>query len=265
MGETEITIFIILATAILLIFISGIVVFVFRYRARKIAYEAEKSRMNEQHQLDLLRIQLESQRQTMQFIGQEIHDSVAQKLTLASIHTQRMEFETQAPVEQDKLAGVSKIINDSLLELRQLSKSLTDNTLQNAGLDELIRMECEQVNATGLCIASCEITNSPVIDIATKSSLFRIIQEFIQNSIKHSGCKEIKIRLTVAGNELAMTLADDGKGFDTVEEKHNGIGLDSIRRRIQQLGGNYNFESETGKGVRLNLTIPMNNTAKTKL
>ena len=258
MGQTQIKIFIILIGIIVLVFISGIIMFLFQYRKRRIAHENEKVHINKQHQIELLNTQLESQTQTMQHIGQEIHDSVAQKLTLASIYAQRMEFETQSPGDKNKLSGVSKIINDSLLELRQLSKSLTDNKLQSADLSELIRMECEQVNATGICSASFEISELPVISIATKSSLLRIAQEFIQNSVKHSGCNEIKIKLNFSDNYLTLLLEDDGKGFDIDKPQHKGIGLDSIRRRIQMLGGKYIFESGTGKGTRLNFTIPVN-------
>ena len=252
------TIFIILINIILLIFIGGIITFVLQYRRRKIAHIKEKESIEKQHQLAILSTQLESQQQTMQHIGQEIHDSVAQKLTLASIYTQRMEFESQSPGERDKLSGISKIINDSLLELRQLSNSLTDNKLQNAGLQELIQKECDQVNATGICSASFEINELPVISISIKNSLLRIVQEFIQNSIKHSGCKEISIKLNFIDKVLTMLLEDDGKGFDIEHPEHKGIGLDSIRRRIQMLGGKYIFESGTGKGTRLNLTIPVN-------
>jgi signal transduction histidine kinase len=260
MGETEIIIFIVLANIILLIFIYGIILFVFQYRRRRLAHEKEKKQINEKHHIELLNAQLESQQQAMQHIGQEIHDSVAQKLTLASIYTQRMEFESQSPGERDKLSGISKIINDSLLELRELSKSLTDNKLQNADLKDLVQMECEQVNATGICSASFEINELPVMSISAKSSLLRIIQEFIQNSIKHSGCKEIKIKLNAFDNNLNLLLEDDGKGFDFDMSQHKGIGLDGIRRRIQVLNGKYSLESDNGRGVHLGITIPINKT-----
>jgi signal transduction histidine kinase len=259
MGQTEVKIFVVMVGVIVLIFISGTIIFIFQYRKRRMTHEAEKIKIEKQHKLDLLNTQVKIQQQTMQFIGQEIHDSVAQKLTLASIYTQRMEFETQSPIERDKLSGVSKILNDSLLELRQLSKSLTDNKLQSADLQELIRMECDQVNATGICSASFEFNELPVISISTKSSLLRIIQEFIQNSIKHSGCKEIKIKLNTIDNELTLLLDDNGKGFYINNPEHKGIGLDGIRRRIQMLGGKYNLESHPGRGVHLELTIPINN------
>lgn len=86
----------------------------------------KKKRLRNSLRLDLLNTQLQIQQQTMQFIGQEIHDSVAQKLTLASIYTQRMEFDNGVPAIKDKLGAVSKIVNDSLLGGRQISKDLTD-------------------------------------------------------------------------------------------------------------------------------------------
>lgn len=257
MGKAEVITFIIVANAILLIFIGGVFLFVFQYRKRKLLYESEKEEITKQHQLDLLNTQLNSQRQTMQHIGQEIHDSVAQKLTLASIYTQRMQFENKQQERAGRLEEISKIINDSLLELRQLSKNLTDNKLQNASLTELIEIECKQVEATGIVRATFETAELPEINIAAKNSLVRIVQEFIQNSIKHSGCKIIHIKMEVTAHMLNLTLEDNGKGFDMEDVVHTGAGLDNIRRRIQILKGNCNFESEKGKGTKLHFTIPV--------
>ncbi|MEO8415162.1 MAG: ATP-binding protein [Ginsengibacter sp.] len=258
MGKAEITIFLILSSVILLIFIAGIIIFVFQYRKRRINYEREKDEIEKQHKLDLLHTQLQIQQQTMQFIGQEIHDSVAQQLTLASIYTQRMEFDSnrQSGVT-DKLAAISKIISDSLLELRQLSKSLTDNKMQNAGLPELVKMECERVNATGICSAGFETNDLPSINITVKSSLFRIIQEFIQNSIKHSGCRQITICLHASDRAFCVTIEDDGKGFDMNMAPAEGIGLSNIRRRVKMLKGDYILKTGIDKGVKMRITIPL--------
>jgi signal transduction histidine kinase len=231
--------------------------FISLFRKRKIMHEKEKETIEKQHQIALLNTQLNSQRQTMQHIGQEIHDSVAQKLTLASIYAQRMQFENKQPEKSNQLEGISKIINDSLLELRQLSKNLTDNHLQNASLSELIKTECEQVETTGICKTIFETPALPEINIATKSSLIRVIQEFIQNSIKYSGCKIIDIKIEAIGNTLGVTLHDDGAGFDMEEALHTGAGLNNIRRRIQILNGTCNFQSEKGMGTKLDITIPL--------
>ncbi len=258
MGPTEIKLFSILAGVITIVFILGIIAFIFQYRKTKLAHVKEKMIIEEQHKIDLLNSQLDSQQQTMQHIGQEIHDSVAQKLTLASIYAQRMQFENKFPGAKDGLDGISKIINDSLVELKQLSQSLTDPNIQNASLAELVKMECSQVNATGICSAVYEGDENPVMSIAVKSSLLRIIQEFIQNSIKHSGCRNIRIDLQQLDDTLRLQLTDDGKGFD-METVRKGAGLDNIRRRIQTLGGNFTFESNGTDGTALSVSVPNNN------
>ena len=103
MGTSEITIFIFLINIILLIFITSSIIFVLQYRKRKLLYEQEKTQIEELHKLDLLNKLLQVQQQTMQFIGREIHDSVAQKLTLASIYSQQLEFKNTHPDLLDQL------------------------------------------------------------------------------------------------------------------------------------------------------------------
>ena len=83
MGQTEYKIFIVLATLILLVFINGIIIFVFQYRKRKLLHEKEKEMINKQHTQDLLHTKLDIQTQTMQDIGREIHDNIGQRLRLA--------------------------------------------------------------------------------------------------------------------------------------------------------------------------------------
>ncbi len=219
-------------------------------------YQREKNAIEEQHKMNLLNVKLQSQNDTMYFIGNEIHDSVAQKLTLASIYSQRIEFENTGNAMGKKLSDISTIINESLLELRQLSLNLTDQQFQSANLSELVLMECDKVNSTGACVAKYQPDPLPDISIAVKSALFRIIQEFIQNSIKHAQCKEIVIRVAAIGESILLSLQDDGKGFDLSENIHRGMGLNSIHRRVQKLSGNYSWENEGNKGTKLVVTIP---------
>ena len=257
MGKTEIIIFVVIINLVLIIFISSILFFVFQQRKKKLLFLKEKDEMEKQHHLEILSTQLETQRQTMQFIGEEIHDSVAQKLTLASIYAQQLEFENQYDLVAEKIIPVNRIINNSIFELRQLSKNLTDAKLQYEDLASLIGHECEMINATGVCTAKLEIEKIPDLNIPMKSSLLRIVQEFLQNSLKHSGCKQILVKVTCLQEQLMVFMCDDGKGFILAEAAHTGIGLDNIRRRIQHLRGKYDLKSEPGKGTSLELVIPL--------
>jgi signal transduction histidine kinase len=255
MGQTEITIFIFLANLILLIFIIGIGIFILKYRKKKLQYEKEKIEIEKQHKLDLLHNQLQIQQQTMQFIGSEIHDSVAQKLTLASIYSQKLEFENKFPDMKDRIHHISSIINASLVELRELSKTLTNTHIRDAGFTELLHDECEKINETSVCRMHVHSDFDKEMSVTVKSFLLRVIQEFVQNSLKHSGCSLIKVELKNEGDGLCIIASDNGKGFDSSNIHSSGIGLGNMKRRIHLIGGKFSLQSEPGKGTTLALFI----------
>jgi signal transduction histidine kinase len=256
MGKAEIILFIVLANVVLLIFISGILFFVFQYRKRKLLHDKEKATIEKQHKLDLLNNQLQIQQQTMQFIGREIHDSVAQKLTLASIYSQKMEFDNQQSAELEKIKSISTIINDSLLELRDLSKTLTNANIQERDLGELLQQECQRINETGFCRAILEGETRHKLSITVKSFLFRVMQEGIQNGLKHSGCTHINISTADQPEGLSLRLTDDGKGFDSKHSSNDGMGIANMKRRIDLLGGTFQLLSSPGEGTTITIFIP---------
>jgi signal transduction histidine kinase len=260
MQQTETITFIIIANILLLGLIVGIILFIVQFRKRKVAHENEKTMIAEHHTEELLSTQLEMQTQTMQHIGREIHDNVGQKLTLASLYTQQLAYENKAPHINDKIENIGSIINESLAELRQLSKSLTDDRINDNSIIQLLQQECENVNELKKCavIFSCNQHNI-ALPYQTKSILVRIVQEFLQNSIKHALCKTIQVTIQKDTNALVLTLQDDGKGFDKNKISSNGIGLSNMKKRAEIIGGKFNLESMHNKGTSLTIEIPMIN------
>ncbi len=256
MDKAEITIFIVIANLVLLAFLSAAVVFIFQFRKKKLTHIMEKEKLHEQHSQELLSTQLEMQTQTMQHIGREIHDNVGQKLTLASLYTQQLAYENKAPHINDKIESIGSIINESLAELRQLSKSLTDDTINDNTINVLLQQECDNVNNLKKCtVVFSNNKKNIVLPYQTKSILVRIVQEFLQNSLKHAHCKNIHIALNENDNLLHLLLQDDGKGFDTNAVAHKGIGLSNIKKRAEIIGGKFTLESEPDKGTKLSIEI----------
>lgn len=258
MHQTEIVIFLIVSTAVIIIFITGIILFVLKYRNRKLAYKRETEIIEEQHTQELLSTQLEIQTQTMHHIGREIHDNVGQKLTLASLYTQQLAYENKAPQVNDKIESIGNIINESLAELRQLSKSLTDDSIASSNIIELLQRECEKVNGLKKSTVdfSCNKKNISV-SYQTKSILLRIAQEFMQNSIKHADCKNIALCLEANDILLSFSLKDDGKGFEMEEAKSNGIGLNNMQKRMELLGGSFELKSRPQHGTDVLIKVPL--------
>ncbi len=257
MQQTETITFIIIANILLLGLIVGIILFIVQFRKRKVAYEKEKDMITEIHAKELLSTQLEMQTQTMQYIGREIHDNVGQKLTLASLYTQQLAYENKAPQINDKIENISSIINESLSELRQLSKSLTDDRINENNISQLLQQECNIINDLKAYTVIFNCTEKNIeLPYQTKSILLRIVQEFLQNSMKHAKCENITVSLQKESYAIKLILQDDGKGFDKNAIHHKGIGLSNMKKRTEIIGGKFSLESNQEKGTNLTIEIP---------
>jgi len=257
MGETTFKIILIIFSMLFIAFIGAIVIFIREYRIKKKLHLKKLETVDMLHKKELLKTQTEIQKETMKHIGREIHDNVGQKLTLSSLYLQQLVFENKAPEITKNINEINAIINESLNELRHLSKSLTDDTIEEKSISELIEEECIKVRA--LKKYNIVFQNESYIALKsyqTKSILLRIVQEFLQNSIKHSQCKNIKISISNLKEELQLTLNDDGKGFDIKSVKPSGIGLKNIKKRIEIIKGTFNLESNSN-GTKLTINLPV--------
>jgi signal transduction histidine kinase len=257
MGQTEIKLFIILSGIVVTILIAGIILFIFQYRQRRMTYEKEKQKIEKQHKIDLLNAELASQQHTMQYIGEEIHDNVGQKLTLASLYVNQLIQQNKAEESTAKAVSIGKIIDDSLCELRKLSKTLTDPQENLEDIVALLQKEADDISLLGLCYVYVDSSEAAIpMPSGKKNSLFRIFQEFIQNSLKHSKCRTIKIKLEKNESGLLISASDDGTGF-VPDEASKGIGLQTMKHRADKLNARYEFVSSPGKGTSLSLDLPI--------
>ncbi|MFM2214478.1 MAG: hypothetical protein RL427_1741 [Bacteroidota bacterium] len=219
--------------------------------------DKEKQEVEHHHKVQLFTTKIEMQQQTMSYIGKEIHDNIGQRLTLASLYAQQLEHENETAEEKDRIDTISFLINQSLADMRELSKSLTDNSIENNMICKLIEDECERVRKLNLFTVKF-ICHDKNLSIAyqSKAVLIRIIQEFFQNSIKHSACKNVTLQLDLSKNTITMMLIDDGSGFDLSSNYTNGIGLKNMKERTEMLAGAISIESKINVGTKITVTIP---------
>ncbi len=257
MGKTELLITIISFNIFFLMFVIAVFIYIRNYRQRKKEYLNEIEMKNELHQRELLSTQLEIQQATMQQIGRELHDNMGQKLTLVSLYVQQMLYENKAPEASERIDQVSQIINQSLQDLRSLSKTLTDDNINQKEIVTLIQEEVDNTNTFKKCVVSFEHNaNQFDLGFVHKNVLLRITQEFIQNSIKHAYCKNIFITLNTSEDILwELIIRDDGIGFDKSQTESNGIGLTNMKNRAEIIGAEFRLESEKNIGTRINITL----------
>ena len=167
-----------------------------------------------------------------------------------------MAFENKAPQINDNIENISKIINQSLTDLRLLSKSLTDNEIQEKTIYQLIKAEKLKIENLKICKISLKANDKNLdLDYQQKTILLRIVQEFIQNSVKHAICKNINIELKTYQNNTELEIKDDGKGFD-VNKKYTGIGLLNMKKRTEMINGVFNLKSDNS-GTHLSIILPI--------
>jgi signal transduction histidine kinase len=94
---------------------------------------------------------------------------------------------------------------------------------------------------------------------AVSIQLYRIIQEFIRNSQKHSGATEVILRIKLSDASMELLLTDNGRGFDMEKEQANGIGLLNMTKRVRVFNGKCLYKTGEGKGVRLHILVPLSN------
>ncbi|WP_299157542.1 ATP-binding protein [uncultured Tenacibaculum sp.] len=249
----------IIFNVIFIAFIAAIIIFIKQYRIKKRSHLRELETIDVLHKKELLKTQMEIQSQTMKYIGREIHDNIGQKLTLSSLYLQQLVFENKAKTQDimKNIDTVNNIINESLTELRLLSKTLTDDTVDKSTISELIKIECKKIEVlkTHNVVFNNNL-NLILSSYQTKSILLRITQEFLQNSIKHANCDCIEISIFNTNNILFLVLKDNGDGFDIENVKTNGIGLKNMKKRIEMINGKFEIKSDSN-GTVFTIEIPL--------
>ena len=213
--------------------------------------------MKQQFQQSLLQSQLEIQEQTFNSISQEIHDNVGQMLSLAKLQVSIIE--QREPKDVNTLKELKENIGQAMTDLRDIAKSLSSERIQLISLHETVAHEIQRINRTGLINVTIHTEGTErQLDVQKKLILFRMIQESIQNIIKHAKASTVEIFFNYADPELIITITDNGMGFDTQEalQRNGGLGLQNIISRAALIGGNANISSIINEGTTIKISIP---------
>jgi two-component system NarL family sensor kinase len=249
---------IIVGSSVVLILCAFLIAFLFFYQKKKYAHLQEKAKFAE----EILKSQVEVQNSTLQQIGQELHDNIGQLLSVAKINLNILEETEQKEENCHYIRQTNEIIGQSINDLRSLTKSLDGNIVQQFGLQESISHELQRIRKTRKFQTEITVTGDVYsLGYDREIILFRITQEILNNSIKHSGAKNIHVRMIYASDKFSIYLHDDGKGFDpeaVLKRKlaDSGSGVRNIQRRTEMIGGSCNLETAPGKGTKIEIELP---------
>ncbi|MGZ3899769.1 MAG: tetratricopeptide repeat-containing sensor histidine kinase [Bacteroidia bacterium] len=196
-------------------------------------------------------------------IARELHDGIGQQLSAAKLNLDALANNLKLNKPEDSLLfkNVLDLMDESVKEVRQVSHSMMPNTLLKTGLASALREFINRISgAGGLKINLGIIGLNERLDQMTEQILFRVLQEIVNNIIKHSGATEVTIQLIRAEEELTLMIEDNGVGFNAAEklkDESGGIGLKNIKSRIEFLNGHINFDSFPGKGTTISIEVPL--------
>jgi signal transduction histidine kinase len=150
-----------------------------------------------------------------------------------------------------------QLINSSISEIRNFSHQLSAPTLGTRSLIDSINALIETVGfSTNLLFEFDHSGFDMQLAMSQKLALYRILQEQLNNSIKHAEATKVRILLTQKDNNVILTVRDNGKGFDS-KMKTNGMGLNNITSRVKVFGGTVHIETAPGKGCHFKVTVPV--------
>jgi signal transduction histidine kinase len=256
---SDILILALVTTAVFLILAVFVISFVVLFQKRQIQNLKEKTALKTAYDHEILKSQIEVQNQTLQHIGQELHDNIGQLLSVAKINLNILEESENT--EHEYIKQTNEIISQSINDLRALTKSLDGDFVNDFGLEESISHELQRIRKTKRFETEISVLGTKrKLGYEIEIVLFRIVQEVLNNALKHSKAKNIDIRLQYLPTDFELTVKDDGKGFDLQNIKlenmaSSGAGLRNMQRRIELIGGKCTINSMIGKGTEVLLKL----------
>ncbi len=225
---------------------------------RKLQHELVECEMQKQKQM--AEITLQAQEKERMEIGKELHDNVNQLLATAKI---MIDTARNIPDMHDLcLAKSQESIIEAIQELRNLAHSMMPPPLENNDFENILHDLASKINLTGKVHLQVFLPAKEMLDSLNneiKLALYRIIQEQISNILKHAEAKNISVAVEVNSSYAALTIEDDGIGFNP-KKQSGGIGLKNIQSRCNFLAGTMDLISSPGEGCAMRVQLPIQST-----
>jgi signal transduction histidine kinase len=199
----------------------------------------------------------ESERQSL---SRELHDEVGQMMTALGIQLGNIENLSGAdgPAFRERLEDLKRLNADTMRTVRDLAMGLRPSMLDDIGLEAALQWQGREFSRlTGV---PCKVHVQGVLDTLTetqKTCIYRVVQEALTNCARHAKAKSVLVSVRMEAEGIAVTVSDDGIGFNASASVKEGLGLLGMRERVEALDGNLKISSRPGKGTVIRVQIPL--------
>ena len=218
--------------------------------------DVTKRKESEETLSGMTRKLVEAQEQERARIGRELHDDINQRLAMFAVELEQLkenptQFESRAQALREQIIEISD-------DVQALSHDLHSSKLEYLGVVAGMKSWCKEFGKRQKMEVDCKSDVSSVLPLGVGRSLFRVLQEALQNAGKHSGAKRVEVRLREKSGEIHLTVKDLGRGFDVETAKRGrGLGLTSMSERVRLVNGTIAIESKPAAGTTIRVRVPL--------
>jgi signal transduction histidine kinase len=249
---------VLLYSALLLILVSLLIAYLLynRYRLKQQAKLQQEILLQQQMAAKAV---LEAEEKERSRIAKELHDSVGQMMSVARMNLSSFaaNISLQSGEQHEALSNIIELVNESCKEVRAVSHSMMPLSLISKGLPQAIQELISRIDQSLLQVSFHHEGFENRANSNTETILYRVIQECVNNTLKHAGATHLDISLIKDHDGISATIEDDGRGMNINDaEEQGGMGLKNIRSRVQFLKGSIEFHSQPGNGTLVAIHIP---------
>jgi len=251
--------YLLMAAVVLLIVVS---VSIYRiYQQRQKLQQQRISELETERQLAATEAVLRGEEQERTRLAKDLHDGLGGMLSGIKHSMQTMKGNLiMTPDNAQAFERSIDMLDSSIKEMRRVAHNMMPEALVRFGLDSALRDFCNEIDQTNVIqinYQSIGMEARPAIEQSMDIAVYRIVQELVNNSIKHAQARQVIVQLTHDTKSLSLTVEDDGKGFDTPDlEQAGGMGWENIKSRVAFLKGTIHLQSE-GSGTSVLIEFPV--------
>lgn len=257
--------FILIAAIVMLVLGIGLVTFIIFHQRKVIRYQQTLQKMEEEQQNILLNASIRLQEEERERLAADLHDDAGPLLATARLYLNENLVHLDQPTQIQHIFNAKSILDDAIQLIRNISHSLIPPTLKNFGLESAVNDIFQKISGAGRIRTTCHFYDYPHrLVMEREQIIFRIVQELVNNILKHSKASFINLTQNVYGESFVVQLEHDGNGltqadFEKKTKSTGGIGLKNIQSRLKVLQGTIFFEkNQTDNNYKMTIELPQN-------
>jgi len=263
--DVELFLTISIATVILILFVGFLIAFAQIFRQRQLRFMQEKqtieTNLKAQYDQEILKTQIEIQNLTLQQIGQNLHDNIGQLLSVAKLNLNILEDMEQSDENLYYIKQTNEVIGLSIQDVRALTRSFDGDFVKDFGLEDSLVHELQRIRKTNVYGTELLVSGDRYsLGFEREIVLFRIVQESLNNCLKHASASNINVHLKYSQEMFLIIFHDNGIGFDASMLQSNnaktGAGLRNMRRRAKIIGGTFELKTGIKQGTTIEISVP---------